>query len=107
MPHFSPKLDESSEEQLRGHIQELNADYAKLASDELTRRQFDKFDRSTTFFSRMLGLFAIIQIVVAVMQFILSVQISFGSFWEKLVIMIIFFASIIFILHLSYKMLKK
>lgn len=107
MPNFSPKLEDSNEVQLRNHIQELNPHYAQLASDELTRRHFDKFDRSTTFFSKILGLFAIIQIVVAVMQFILSVQTSIDHFWQKLVTIIVFFVSIIIVLHISYKIFKK
>lgn len=107
MPNFSPKLEDANEADLRKWINDVSPQYASLASEELTRRKFDAFDKTTTFFSRILGLFAIIQIVVAIMQFILSVQTSLDSFWQKLVTIIIFFVSIIVILHISYKIIKK
>lgn len=107
MPNFSPDLEKASEAEIRKWINEIDPRYASLASEELTRRKFDEFDKTTSFFSKVLGLFAIIQIVVAVMQFILSVQTSIESSWQKLVTIVIFFIAIVIVLNIFYKLLKK
>ena len=74
MPNFPKNLKDASELELNDWINQNDPHFATLASEELTRRMFDAFDKSTAFFSKILGLFAIIQIVVAIMQFTLSVQ---------------------------------
>jgi hypothetical protein len=72
MSNFSPKLEEATEQELRKWINEIHADYASLASAELNRRQFDKFDKTTPRFSTVLGLFAVMQIVIAIIQIVLN-----------------------------------
>jgi hypothetical protein len=107
MPNFSPKLQEATDEQLKNWIDEINPQYAPLASEELTRRRFEEFNKSTSYFSKILGLFAVIQIIIAIMQFTLSVQSEYDIFLEKITVIVIFFLAITMILFVFYKILKK
>lgn len=90
MANFSKKVEEASEEELYSWINELDPNFTKLASDELTRRKFDKFNKSTTYFSVILGVVALVQVVIAIMQFALSVKYSGDSFWNQMAMMLLF-----------------
>ncbi len=107
MPNFSPKLQEATDEQLKNWIYEMNPQYASLVSEELTRRRFEEFNKSTSYFSKILGLFAVIQIIIAIMQFTLSVQSEYDIFFEKIIVIAIFFLAIAMALFVFYKILKK
>ena len=81
MQNFATKIEDSTEEQLKHSINEHNPHFASLSSDELTRRSLDKlqksftdFDKSTSKFSTILGVFALIQIFIAGLQLILDIE---------------------------------
>lgn len=107
MPNFPKNLKDADEKELNDWINQNDPRYATLASEELTRRKFDDFDKSTNFFSKVLGLFAIIQIVVAVMQFILSVQTVYSSTSEKLVMLLMLFSSVGIIIFYFFRLFNK
>lgn len=46
MTNFSPKLQDSTEDQLRQLINQSNPHYGSLASDELTRRALNKLQET-------------------------------------------------------------
>lgn len=95
MPNFPKNLKDATEKELNDWINQNDPHYASLASEELTRRKFTEFDKSTNSFSRVLGFFAVIQIIIAIMQFILGVQSTYKDFWQQLIVLIIFFAVIL------------
>ena len=97
MTNFSGKLENMAECDLTELINVSDPHYASLASEELTRRKFTDFDKSTTHFSKVLCFFAVVQIVIALMQFILSVQTMSQEFVVKLFILISLFIVIIVI----------
>ena len=81
MSNFSPKLENSTDEQLRYSINEHNPNFASLSSDELTRRSLDKLrettvelDKSNKKYTRALGMFALLQIIIAGLQLILDIN---------------------------------
>lgn len=51
MSNFSPKLENSTDEQLRHSISEHNPHFASLSSDELTRRALDKLQETIKIFN--------------------------------------------------------
>ena len=107
MPNFSPKLEDATESDLKKWINDIGPQYASLASEELTRRQFDKFDKTTAYFSKILGFFAVIQIVVALMQFILSVLGLYKSIGEQIMVIAVMFLAVGLVLFAFYKIIKK
>jgi len=103
MPHFSPKLQDSTKEQLYDNIAQANPSYGSLASDELTRRgnkallvevsdlnkTFKSASKSNDRLSKILMTFALIQVIIGMYQFIISIQTSninpwLGVFWAVL-----------------------
>ncbi len=51
MSNFSPKLEDSTDEQLKFSINEHNPHYASLSSDELSRRGTEKLRKTITSFN--------------------------------------------------------
>lgn len=84
MPNFSPKLEEQSDDQLRSNINEKHTpEFALLSSDELTRRSLDKLrettvelDKSNKKYTHALGIFALLQIIIAGLQLVLDIKSS-------------------------------
>lgn len=52
MSNFSPKLEESNEEQLNYSINEYDPRFGVLASNELTRRSLDKLQKTIETFNK-------------------------------------------------------
>ncbi len=52
MSNFSPKLEDSTDEQLRYSINEYNPHFASLSSDELTRRALDELQKTIKTFNK-------------------------------------------------------
>ncbi len=107
MTNFTPKLEEQSEEQLRFSINEHDPNFASLSSDELNRRSLDELnktisdmDKSTAIYSKVLGLFALVQIVIAGLQLMMQIKDSqdkyFGFFIGIVFILAIYFLSKMF-----------
>ena len=81
MSNFSPRLEDSTDKQLLDLLDRASPGHAALASDELTRRSLDKqrktmidLDESNKQYSKIIGLFAIVQIIIAVLQLVLSIK---------------------------------
>ncbi len=86
MINFSPKLQDATEKELMNIVNESDPTHASLASDELTRRsikqlnetiireveQSKKTSETTEVLSRAMYLFAVVQILISIFQFILS-----------------------------------
>ncbi len=51
MSNFSPKLQDATDNQLMYMVNELNPTFAALASDELTRRTFNKLQETIKVFN--------------------------------------------------------
>jgi hypothetical protein len=103
MTNFSPKLEDQSDIQLRNNINENHSpDFASLSSDELTRRSLAKlqesfvdFDKTTSKFSIVLGLFALVQIIIAGLQLVLDIKIYPDAIFS-------FFIAIVFIIAIVW-----
>jgi len=52
MSNFSPKLEDSTDEQLRHSTNEHNPHFASLSSDELTRRALDELQKTIKTFNK-------------------------------------------------------
>jgi hypothetical protein len=83
MVNFSPKLEDQSDEQLKNNINTHQPDFASLSSNELTRRSLDglrktivDLDKSNKKYTHALGLFALLQIVIACLQLVLDIKTS-------------------------------
>jgi len=104
MTNFSPKLEDHSDEQLKGNVNSYQPNFASLSSDELTRRSLEKLrmtmvdlDHSNKKFTLSLGYFAIIQIVIAGLSLILQIYSTTDRILTFFV-GVLFLASIYFIL---------
>ncbi|MFA6227084.1 MAG: hypothetical protein WC631_01200 [Candidatus Paceibacterota bacterium] len=107
MSNFSPRLEDATEKQLKYWINETDANLASLASEELTRRRFEQFDKTTTIFSKILGFFALVQIMVAVMQFVLNVYTAYQNLGQKILVLLIFAVLLLVTFYFSYKIIDK
>lgn len=83
MINFSPKLEEQSDDQLKNNVNIHQPDFASLSSDELTRRSLDKLrettvklDKSNKKYTHALGIFALLQIIIAGLQLVLDIKSS-------------------------------
>lgn len=81
MPNFSPKLEEQSDDQLKSNLNNHQPGFASLSSDELTRRSLDKLrettvelDKSNKKYTHALGIFALLQIIIAGLQLVLDIK---------------------------------
>lgn len=79
--NFSPKLEEQSDDQLKDNINIHRPELASLSSAELTRRSLDRLrettvglDRSNKKYTYALGIFALIQIIIAGLQLVLDIK---------------------------------
>jgi hypothetical protein len=71
--NFPKKLEEASESELRDWLNR-DPNFAYLASDELSRRYSERSNKSNEKFSRIIGVFTIIQIALAFFQFLFEVN---------------------------------
>ena len=83
MQNFSPKLEEQTDEDLKSNINSQQPNFASLSSDELTRRSLDKsrettveLDKSNKKYTHALGIFALLQIIIAGLQLVLDIKSS-------------------------------
>ncbi len=120
MSNFSPKIKESSEEQLHHLINESNLQFGALASDELTRRSIIKLNESidkgtlqtqesSDRMEKITWAFlilALVQFLVAVFQLILSFAYSESTQTKILGITMVVSVGA-FLTYLSVTMLKK
>lgn len=97
MSNFSPKLQDSTDDQLWHLINESNPNYAMLASDELNRRSLNKLQKTieeenkeTGRFSLAFILLALTQIALAFWQFMFNTN-GIVPLWQR-IIQIVFLA---------------
>ena len=112
MNNFHPKLEDAKDDQLQKWTNEMSPNFAKLVSDELTRRSLNKLqktmnkaNRTETKLTQIIIIFMIIQIFIALFQFLFSAYSSeyktYGIFLYSICGLIIFY-----ILFLVNKKLK-
>ena len=91
MSHFSLKIEEATDDQLKHWTNETNPHYASLVSDELTRRALDKLQETIKTFNeqsskqtkKMIGLtwwvvgLTVVMVLGLVIQIILALRVHF------------------------------
>jgi hypothetical protein len=79
MSNFSPKLEDTTDQELKHSINEFDPRYGSLASDELTRRallklqqSIEKFDLATSNYTRKLITLTVLLFFVAAIQLVVT-----------------------------------
>lgn len=103
LPEDKKLLDELEKSELfntgitsEGHKKQLQIMQIKATLRSI--KSMKDFDKSTSYFSRLLGLFALIQIVIAIMQFAVS-ALSLKNILVGFIITLLFYGLLFFIIR--------